>query len=196
MKFEVLTSDMAQLPLKTITIPAVAGKSPSLTVAVNDQTDANIFNALLWHYADAAQDLEIRDGRLYRTDGVLMSDRTNLGSANRWTLVRYLYDKMGWNDGKGGYSEHTTVGSYLPNAWGLCDMHGNVFEWCLDWYGGINGDPVTDYAGAASGSYRVQRGGCWSGSDYDARSGYRDNFYPSSRFYNYGFRLGRTLESE
>ena len=63
-KFEVLTSEMAQLPLKTVTIPAVAGKSSSLTVAVNDQTDANIFNALLWHYADAATDLEIRDGYL------------------------------------------------------------------------------------------------------------------------------------
>ena len=62
------------------------------------------------------------------------------------------------SDGKGGYSSyHTTVGSYLPNAWGLYDMHGNVWEWCLDWHGSITGG--TDPKGPSSGTQRELRGG-------------------------------------
>jgi formylglycine-generating enzyme required for sulfatase activity len=104
-------------------------------------------------------------------------------------------------DGRGGYGEHTTVGSYMPNAWGLYDMHGNVLEWCLDWYGGLNGDAVTDWPGVHSGSFRVLRGGSWDNDVYYARSSYRNHYTlsyhnnntPSSRHNNFGFRLSRTL---
>ena len=67
------------------------------------------------------------------------------------------------NDGRGGYSLHTVVGSYAPNTWGLYDMHGNVWERCLDWFGTLAGG--TDPKGATSGSNRVTRGGSW---DFDA----------------------------
>ena len=62
-------------------------------------------------------------------------------------------------DGKGGYSEHTTVGSYAPNAWGLYDMHGNVSEMCLDWLGELSygKDPV----GANSATHRALRNHPW-----------------------------------
>lgn len=91
-KFEILTSDMGQLPLDTITIPATA-KTPAVTVSYNNQTAANVFNALLWHYADHANDLTITDGYLYHGDDQL-SNRTS--PANMIFAVDYCFGKMGW----------------------------------------------------------------------------------------------------
>ena len=65
------------------------------------------------------------------------------------------------NDGKGGYGQHTIVGKYKPNAWGFYDMHGNVSEWCLDWWVKALDSTMTDPKGGMSGSYRVVRGGSW-----------------------------------
>lgn len=100
---------------------------------------------------------------------------------------RYGYNQ---NDGKGGYSSrHTKVGSYVPNAWGLYDMHGNVYEWCLDWYGSYATGAVTDPVGYASGSSRVLRGGSYDYNAQGCRSAYRSRDYPSYRGYDFGFRL-------
>ncbi len=107
---------------------------------------------------------------------------------------RYQYNK---NDGKGGYSEHTKVGSYLPNAWGLYDMHGNVYEWCLDWYkSDLGSSAVTDPKGPNSGSPRVVRGGCWSSSASGCRSAYRSIYNPSNGGSYAGFRVVLLLAEE
>lgn len=100
---------------------------------------------------------------------------------------RYWYNQ---NDGKGGYSSgHTKVGSYAPNAWGLYDMHGNVSEWCLDWYGDYETGAVLDPVGPTSGSCRVRRGGSFDSYAQGCRSSYRWGQLPGSHAYNEGFRL-------
>jgi formylglycine-generating enzyme required for sulfatase activity len=121
---------------------------------------------------------------------------TSTGSDPRMSEVgRYYYNHPG------GYSSSSSVsttggtakaGSYLPNAWGLYDMHGNVWEWCLDWYGTYPGT-VTDPAGAASGSDRVRRvGGCDAGARY-CRSANRRGRNPSLREFYLGLRLSMTM---
>lgn len=85
------------------------------------------------------------------------------------------------------------VGTKTPNAWGLYDMSGNVWEWCLDWYGTLTYG--TDPRGPSSGSHRVERGGSWQYGADRCRSSDRDNsdIWWKIGSFNYGFRLVRTL---
>ena len=93
-------------------------------------------------------------------------------------------------DGKGGCSErHTAVGSYLPNAWGLYDMHGNVWERCLDWRADDRPSSGTDPVGSSSGTKRVIRGGSWDAHPLGCTSSFQNGFEPSSGANTLGFRL-------
>ena len=88
-------------------------------------------------------------------------------------------------------SDNTThpVAQKKPNAWGLYDMHGNVWEWCADWYGDYPNGAVTDPQGPASGAYRVLRGGCWHYYPFICRSALRVNSNPGYRVNHFGFRV-------
>jgi len=95
-----------------------------------------------------------------------------------------------WFDANAGNSTHP-VGTRKPNAWGLCDMHGNVWEWCGDWYGESGGGwaPQQDPAGPASGSLRVLRGGSGGDPPLVCRSAVRIRGTPAGRGDVFGFRV-------
>ncbi|MCX6286657.1 MAG: formylglycine-generating enzyme family protein [Bacteroidetes bacterium] len=94
------------------------------------------------------------------------------------------------NSPKGEFRARTVpVGSFSPNAWGLYDMHGNIWEWCNDWYDDYPSADQTNPHGPESGTFRVFRGGGWRNYAQLCRSAFRYRYFPDYRHFNIGFRL-------
>jgi formylglycine-generating enzyme required for sulfatase activity len=96
-------------------------------------------------------------------------------------------DDYAWYSGNSGSRIHS-VGEKRTNAWGFYDMHGNVWEWCQDWYGPLPGGRVTDPRGPVFGINRVFRGGSWGIASSRCRSAYRVWNKSGYRDYTIGFR--------
>jgi formylglycine-generating enzyme required for sulfatase activity len=110
-----------------------------------------------------------------------VADGTAKAKFSNWTTI----------SARDGFVFTAPVGRYPANRFGLHDMHGNVWEWCADWYGGdyYGQSPQDDPPGPASGSGRVLRGGSWRDSAGNCRSADRDGVDPSDRFNDLGFRV-------
>jgi formylglycine-generating enzyme required for sulfatase activity len=93
-----------------------------------------------------------------------------------------------WFNGNSNGQTHP-VGEKKANAWGLYDMHGNVWEWCSDWYGAYPNGAVSDPVGPRKGSFRVLRGGCWIVEAPFCQSALRRCNFPSGSGSYYGFRV-------
>ena len=126
----------------------------------------------------------------------------NNGSSSTSELSKLAYYYDNWT-GAYTWDIPMNVGSFKPNSWGLYDMHGNVREWCLDWYGSVGTDSVTDPKGPSTGSGRICRGGSYNHSADQVTSLYRENVSPdlgtvnspdwTYERRNQGFRLCLTL---
>jgi formylglycine-generating enzyme required for sulfatase activity len=116
------------------------------------------------------------------------------GSTTTYNLGSSWSGDWGWYSGNSGSKTHE-VGLKTANAWGLYDMHGNVWEWVWDWYSSSLGtSSVNDPVGIATGSLRVVRGGGWSNGAQGLRSAYRGgSYYPNYGDYGFGFRVVRVI---
>ena len=156
------------------------GNRPVINVSWEDATAfANWMGCSLpteaeWEYACRAD-----SKTLFNTGENLTTNQANYDG-------NYPYN----NNPKGNNLQKTMpVGSYHSNPWGLNDMHGNVCEWCSDWFGDYSSSSQTNPTGASSGSYRVFRGGSWLDYAEECRSENRSTAIPSVQSTFLGFRI-------
>jgi formylglycine-generating enzyme required for sulfatase activity len=144
---------------------------------------------------------ERQEGRVYRLPTEAEWERAcrgdsiqpfHLGLALSSTLANFDGNYPYGGAPRGRYLKRTTaVGSYPANAFGLHDLHGNVWEWCQDWYGEhyYQESPPEDPPGPPTGDRRVLRGGCWSSPGSNCRTAYRGKLEPGDHLYRAGFRV-------
>jgi formylglycine-generating enzyme required for sulfatase activity len=135
--------------------------------------------------------LSVREGKTYR----LPTEAEWEYACRAGTTTAYCFGddpaqlgEYAWYRGNSNQKTHP-VGQKKANAWGLYDMHGNVWQWCLDWYGDYPGSDQVDPQGPAWGPARVVRGGCWGLDPRSCRSAHRYWDVPGNRYFALGCRL-------
>ncbi len=97
--------------------------------------------------------------------------------------------KVGWYSPNNKEQTHLVGETKVANAWGLFDVHGNVWEWCQDYYGQLTSDNTNDPFNLKNGDARVFRGGSWCSDAANCRAAFRNGHAPSRRFGNVGLRV-------
>ena len=93
-----------------------------------------------------------------------------------------------------GYFHTAPIGSFEPNAWGIYDMHGNIWEWCWDWWAPFEASTLVDPHGPLAGTHKAERGGCWEVGPEMCRQAYRHYVEPDQKRSYLGFRIARTQQ--
>ena len=186
----------------------VMGNNPSWFNGVRGQTDYGTdlnrpVEQVTWDdavaYCAALTERERAGGRIATNSVYRLPTEAEWEYACRaWTSTRFSYGddpgytnltNYGWYSGNGGGTTHP-VAQKLPNPWGLYDMHGNVWEWCLDAVGGYPGGTVTDPIGLVTNSRPAVRGGCSFDAPGDwCRSAYRNRWFGDMGVLDVGFRV-------
>jgi formylglycine-generating enzyme required for sulfatase activity len=179
---------------------SVMGSNPSNFKGAKRPVDSVSWNDCQEYIKKLNDAITRNDSTIARSDskGIPEGFKFSLPTESQWeyacragtTTAYHFGDTLSREQANvGGGGQTKDVGSYPANAWGLRDMHGNVWEWCLDWYGDYPSGAVTDPTGAVEGSNRVIRGGCWCNDAEDCRSADRSYYDSSFRCYYMGLRL-------
>jgi len=178
---------------------AVMGSNPSTFPGHTNRPVESVTWDDATNYCDQLTQRERAAGRIAANSVYRLPTEAEWEYACRaWTSTRFSYgDDPGytnltnyaWNGDNGDGMTTHPVGQKLPNPWGLYDTHGNVYEWCQDWHGDYPGGIAVDPQGPVRGSYRVLRGGLWSGYAGLCRSAGRGSSNPGDIYDGVGFRV-------
>jgi formylglycine-generating enzyme required for sulfatase activity len=148
-----------------------------------------------WEYAcRAGTTSSLYSGMDVTPNGTSLPDKCNrLAKLARYSHNGGKYAASDTHSSTGGTAR---VGSYMPNAWGLYDMLGNIREWCLDYVGPYPQNAVVDPVGQATGAKRIHRGGGYPDAAYICRVGNRGNTAPTTSEVQHGFRLAMDILPE